>query len=381
MTPSIPGFLVVTPVTDTAGRDLFLQVPYIVHGDDPTWVPPLLVMDKDRLSKEKGPFFKFGEAQLFVATRDGKPVGRISAQINRRHLEVHKDGAGHFGFFDCLDDQEAADALVAAGADWLRARGSVKMVGPFNLSINEECGLQVEGFDTPPALFMTQARPWTGALLERAGFAKETDLLAFRVDPEKISPRAKKLTEFAKANTHLTLRSPDMKRKAEEAALLCDIFNDSWSENWGFIPLSADEIMAMLGEFVRFVRGQFCRFVLLDGVEVGFMVFMPNYNEPLLHFGGKLLPFNWAKLVYALVTDRFRSGRVIFMGIRKSVQGTAHAGAMVALLTNEIKIQAAGKYDWAEFSWVLEGNKPMARLCEMCAGPPVKRYRMYGKAI
>ncbi len=375
------GSLAITPVTDTRTRDLFLRVPYVVHGDDPTWVPPLLVMDKDRINPEKGPFFKFGEARLFVATRDGAPVGRVSAQINRHHLERHKDGAGHFGFFDCLDDQEAADALLAAAADWLRAKGMTKMVGPFNFSVNEEIGLQIEGFDTPPAVFMTQARPWTAGLLERAGFAKETDLLAYRVSPDAISPRAKKLTDFAHANPRLTLRSPDMKRKQEELALLVDIFNDSWSENWSFSPLSAHEVEAMLGEFTRFIKGQFCRFVMLDGEPVGVMVFMPNYNEPLLHFGGKLLPFNWAKLVYALITDRFRSGRVIILGIRKSVQGTALSGQMVALLTNEIRLQASGKYDWAEFGWVLEGNKPMVRLCEMCAGRPVKRYRMFGKAI
>ena len=308
--------------------DDFLRVPYVVHADDPTWVPPLLAMEKKRLSPATGAFFKHGEAQLFVALRDGAPVGRISAQINRLHLATHQDGAGHFGFFDCIDDQDVANALFAAAAEWLKARGSKRMVGPFNFSINEECGLQIEGFDTPPALFMTQARPWTAPLLDRAGFEKETDLLAFRASPQGISDRAKKLTDFARASGRVTLRS-----------------------------------------------------ACLDGVPVGVMVFLPNYNEPIQKFGGRLFPFNWARLVWAMVMDRFHSGRVVILGIRKSVQGTPLAGAMIALLTNEIRLQASSKYEWAEFGWVLEGNRPMVRMCEMAAGPAVKRYRMYGRAL
>ena len=336
------GSIRIEAVEGASHLDEFLRVPYVVHGDDPTWVPPLLAMEKKRLSPATGAFFKNGEAQLFVALRDGAPVGRISAQINRLHLATHNDGAGHFGFFDCIDDQNVANALFDAAAGWLRARGSTRMVGPFNFSINEECGLQIEGFDTPPAVFMTQARPWTAPLLDRAGF--------------------------------------DQRRK-EELALLCDIFNDSWSGNWGFVPINAEEVDNLLGDFTRFIRGQFCRFALLDGVPVGVMVFLPNYNEPLQGFGGRLLPFNWARLVWTMVADRFHSGRVVILGIRKSVQGTPLAGAMIALLTNEIRLQASGKYDWAEFGWVLEGNRPMVRMCEMAAGPPVKRYRMYGRAL
>ena len=361
--------------------DDFLRVPYVVHADDPTWVPPLLAMEKKRLSPATGAFFKHGEAQLFVALRDGAPVGRISAQINRLHLATHQDGAGHFGFFDCIDDQDVANALFAAAAEWLKARGSKRMVGPFNFSINEECGLQIEGFDTPPALFMTQARPWTAPLLDRAGFEKETDLLAFRASPQGISDRAKKLTDFARASGRVTLRSADLSRRAEELTLLCDIFNDSWSGNWGFTPINASEVENLLGDFTRFIRGQFCRFACLDGVPVGVMVFLPNYNEPIQIFGGRLFPFNWARLVWAMVMDRFHSGRVVILGIRKSVQGTPLAGAMIALLTNEIRLQASSKYEWAEFGWVLEGNRPMVRMCEMAAGPAVKRYRMYGRAL
>ena len=379
MTPG--GGLSIARVADKRGRDLFLRVPYVVHADDPTWVPPLLVMDKNRINPRKSAFFKFGEAEFFVATRDGAPVGRISAQINRNHLAAQKDNAGHFGFFDCLDDQEAANALIDAAAGWLRARGMTKMTGPFNLSINEEMGLQLDGFDTPPSVFMTQARPWTAGLLEKAGFAKETDVFAYRYNPKKLPARVRKLTEYALANKRLSLRSPDMSRRAAEIALLCDIFNDSWSGNWGFSPLQPFEVEALLGEFTRFIKGQFCRFLMFDGEEVGVMVFMPNYNETLLHFGGKLLPFNWAKLLRAMMTDRFKSGRVVLLGLRKRVQGTPLAGAMVSLLANAVAVQAANHYEWAEFGWVLEQNTPMNKLCEASAGPPAKRYLVFGKPI
>ncbi len=379
---SVAGSSVVVEAIEPGGNlDDFLAVPYLVFADDPTWVPPLLAMEKDRLSPKKGAFFKFGEARLFVARRDGRPVGRISAQIDHHHLETHNDGAGHFGFFDCLDDQEAADALFAAAAAWLRERGSVRMVGPFNLSINEESGLQIEGFDTAPVVFMPQSRPWMAALVEKAGLTKEMDLLAFRASPTTIGDRARRLTEYANKTGRVTVRPMDLSRRAEEMALLVDIFNDSWSQNWGFTPLSVDEVENLLGDFTRFIRGQFGRIVCLDGVPMGVMVFLPNYNEPIQKFGGKLLPFNWARLVWAMVTDRFKSGRVVILGIRKQVQGSPLAGAMTALLTNEIRLQASRKYDWVEFGWVLESNPRMIRICEIAAGPPVKRYRMYGKAL
>ena len=370
----------VESVTDRHGLKRFLKVPYLVHGDDPTWVPPILSMERRRLTPGNGPFFRIGEAQLFVAMRGGEPVGRISAQINRHHLATHNDGAGHFGFFDCIDDQAVAHLLVEAAAAWLRARGSSRMLGPFNFSVNEECGLQIDGFDTAPAVFMTQARPWTAALLENEGLVKEMDLLAYRVDPSNIGKRMRRLTEKAHLTTRITMRPPDMSRRDEELALLVDIFNDSWSGNWGFSPLSVKEVEDLLGGFTRFIRGHFARFIMLDGVPMGVMGFLPNYNEAVQKYGGKLFPLNWAHLLWSLMTDRFNSGRVVILGIRKEVQGTPIAGAMTALLIEEGRAETSRKYAWIEMGWVLESNKPMMRMCEM-TGPPVKRYRIYGRPL
>ncbi len=375
------GGVVVEKVVDGRGLDAFLRVPYLVHADDPTWVPPLLAMEKSRLTPKKGPFFRMGEAQLFVAMRNGLPIGRVTAHINRNHLATQKDGAGHFGFFDCVDDQGAAHALVEAAAAWLRERGVARMVGPFNFSINEECGLQIEGFDTPPAVFMTQSRPWMAALLENEGFSREMDLLAYRVDPNNIGPRMRRLTQRARLTSRIAVRSPDMSRRNEELSLLVDIFNDSWSRNWGFSPLSEAEVESLLGGFSRFIRGHFARFVMLDGEPVGFMGFLPNYNEAIQTFGGKLLPFNWARLLYRLVADRFSSGRVVILGIRKAVQDTPLAGAITAVLLDETRLEAGKKYKWVEMGWVLETNTPMIKICEWSAGPPAKRYRIYGRAL
>src|SRR5215470_8191011 len=162
----------ILPVHDARTVKDWLAVPFAVFSSDPAWVPPLNFIERRRISRSHAPFFTFGEAELFVTYRANRSIGRISAQINRRHLEFHGDRCGHFGFFDCIDDPEAAQALVDAAATWLCTRGSSSMVGPMNFSLNEECGCLVAGFDTPPAMLMTHTRPWTGPLLERAGLSK-----------------------------------------------------------------------------------------------------------------------------------------------------------------------------------------------------------------
>lgn len=375
--------VVVEAVDDKRGLKAFLQVPYIVHHDDPTWVAPLLAMERRRLSLDTGAFFHFGEAQLFVAMRNGEPVGRISAQINHRHLATHADGAGHFGFFDCLDDQQAAHALVEAAAAWLRQRGCLRMVGPFNFSINEECGLQLDGFDTAPCVFMTQARPWTAGLLERESFVKDMDMFAYRCDPGKLGIEEKylRVVDRIRSMKHISMRAPDMSRRDEELALLVEIFNDSWSGNWGFSPLTSQEVENLLGGFSRFIRGHFARFVMLHGVPVGVMGFLPNYNEAVQKYHGRLFPFNWARLLFALAMDRFRSGRVVILGIRKSLQTTPAGVAVITSLLDAVLSETSRKYDWIEMGWVLESNKPMMRLCELISGPPVKRYRIFGRPL
>src|SRR6185437_14977909 len=366
---------------NTRVRD-WLAVPHTVFAGDDAFVPQLDFMEKQRIDPGHAPFFKFGEAVFFVAYRGGKPVGRICAHINRRHLEQYRDATGHFGFFDCIDDAPAARALIDAAANWLREKGMRRMVGPYNFSLNDECGCLVDGFDTPPAILMPHARRWTGGLLEQAGLAKEMDLFVYRAKPQ-IPPRLEKLARRARSFGDIALRPFDMRRYGQEIELLVDIFNDAWSGNWGFVPFDRAEIDALAAELKPFFRNEYGRFMLINGEPAGVIVTLPDLNGIIKPFGGGLLPFNWAKLIWALKRENWHSARVPLMGLRRRWHATHQAGGLLALMVQSMVAQAKARYhlDWVEFSWVLEINKPMNALGKMLAGAPVKTYRIYGKAI
>jgi hypothetical protein len=377
-----PAPLTIAPVRDARGMKDWLAVPDVVFAGDPAWVPPLNIIERRRLSRSHAPFFTFGDAALFLAYRGVRAVGRISAQINHRHLKLHADRCGHFGFFDCMDDQEAATALVDAATAWLRAQGMSSMAGPMNFSLNEECGCLVSGFETPPALLMTHARPWTGALLEGAGLSKQIDLYAFRVAPARLSRAIRGIADRARQRAGVSVRPFDMKQYRQEVHTLVDIFNDAWQHNWGFVPFSPAEIDALLAEMRPLIRGECGRFVLVNGEPVGVMVWLPNINEAIAPFAGRLLPFNWLKLLWLLKRQRIRTARAPLCGIRRACQSTPIGGQALALLISDsIRQWDADGLDWIEFSWVLASNRPMVRLLELAAGPPVKTYRIYSKAV
>lgn len=372
----------VVAVENSKAVEDWLAVPGVVFADDPAWVQPLDFMERRRISRRHAPFFTFGEAKLFVAYRGQRPVGRISAQVNRRYLEYHGDKCGHFGFFDCCDDSIAAQALVDAAASWLRSQGMSRMAGPFSFSINEECGCLVAGFDTPPAILMPHARSWTGGLLEQAGLAKEVDLFAYRAAPQELSERVHQIGQDAPRNPGLSIRQIDMKRYSQEVRTLVDIFNDAWRDNWGFVPFSEAEIDALLAEMRPLFRGHYGRFVLLNDVPVGVMVALPNINEAIAPYDGRLLPFNWLKLWWLLKREAIPTTRVPLMGIRKAYQSTPMASMLLALLISEfIPQMLQHNLKWVEFSWIVETNNRMVKLAEMAAGPPAKTYRIYSKSL
>jgi len=256
------------------------------------------------------------------------------------------------------------------------------MVGPLNFSVNEECGCLVSGFETPPAVLMTHSRLWTGRLLESAGFANEIDLFAYRLLPSQMPRRAHQIAELASRTRGVTTRSFDMVRYADEVRLLVDIFNDAWSENWGFVPFSPAEIDALIAEMRPFFRGNYGCFVLFHGEPVGLMVGLPNINEVIAEFGGPLLPFNRIRLLWWLRMERARSVRIPLLGLRKTYQSTPMGGMVLALLAAEL-LQLWRQYHhrWVEFSWVLENNTRMVELAELVAGAPAKVYRIYTKGI
>jgi hypothetical protein len=378
----VASALEVVPLAGSRGMRDWLRVPHLVYADDPVWVAPLDTLERFRISRKHAAIFSFGDAQLFLAYRGGQPVGRVSAHFDRRYLELHADSTGSFGFFECLDDPQAASALIAAASDWLRNRGLSRMVGPLNFTTNEECGCLISGFDTPPAVLMPHGRPWAGSLLEKAGLSKEVDLFAYRSAPAELAARVARIAAYADPGSIMSIRFLDPRRFAQDIDLLVDIFNDAWSANWGFVPLSRNEIEELVSRTRWLVRDDLVRFGMVEGKAVAVAVTLPNFNEVIAPFRGRLLPFNWAKLIWKFWTGDIHSGRVSLLGLRRAYQSTPLGGAFLALVVRDMFAHSQHYTpDWLEFSWVLETNKRMVALAKRFAGPPRKVYRIFSRAI
>lgn len=361
----------------SALRD-WLGVPGRIYGGDANYVEQLHFSERERISRKHNPLFSYGDAEFFLAYAGDRPVGRISAQINNMHLAQHSDKTGQFGFFDCVQDPAVARRLVEAAASWLRARGMQHMCGPFNLTINQDSGLLVSGFSTPPAILTGHAAPWTGALLEQCGLSKAIDLFAYRIKPDRPTPEIERLAKLAKGSGRIRIRNVDMRRFSQEAQLIFDIFNDAWSDNWGFVPAGSEDVRAIVRDMRPIMRGKFGLVAEIDGEPAAMLIVLPDLNRVIAPFGGKLLPLNWLKLAYEIYADRWKTARIPLLGIRKVHRTSPLAAGVLSLLVSEtLKLGRVYDLDWVEFSWILETNRSMVNLATIAAGPPAKVYRVY----
>lgn len=379
------GFMVhsvsVRPVRGKADLRAFLDVPFSLYRDDPNWVAPLYFERQEHLDPRKNPYFRHAEAELFLAERDGRPVGRISAQLCALRSARYQDGVGQFGFLEAEDDAGVVAALAAAAGGWLRQRGATRMQGPFSFSINDESGLLIHGFDTPPSMMMGHARPYYAPQLEALGFRKAKDLIAYDFADTGALPRGvASAAAKARADGDIVIRPLDKKRLAEELRAIVAIANDAWSDNWGFVPWT-DEEMAALGKNLRIlVTGDYVAIAEYRGEPAAMAVSLPNINDWLVDLNGRLLPFGWAKLAARLFGGPPRSVRIPLMGLRRKYHGTA-LGAVLGMSTiaRVRDYHTARGTTRAELSWILEDNKPMRNIIEAFGGRPYKTYRIYEK--
>jgi hypothetical protein len=376
------GDIDIKPLRGRRALGDWLDVPSIAYAGDPNFIAPLRLVERERISPRHNPFFSYGDAEMFVAYRNGAPAGRISAQINRKHLAHSADDTGHFGFFDCIQDDAVASKLIETASAWLSARGLTRMRGPFNLTVNQDIGLLVDGFESAPAILTSHAAPWSGGLLEASGLAKAMDLFAFRMNPNSLPREIERLAKFAKDSNRVRVRQVRMDTFADEARLVFDIFNDAWSHNWGFEPVTEPDIKAMIRDIRPIMRSKFGWIAEIDGEPAAMMMVLPDINRVVSGFGGHLLPFNWAKLAYEIYADRWETARVPLLGIRRRYRDSILAPAVLSLLvSNIVELGQGYDIDWIEFSWILETNGPMVHLATLAAGPPARTYRVYEKAL
>ncbi|MEM7137916.1 MAG: hypothetical protein AAF500_15125 [Myxococcota bacterium] len=362
--------------------DDFVQVAYEVYRDDPSWIAPLQMEIRDRLSPKKNPFFDHAECALFTARKDGKLVGRISAQVDHEHLRRYDDDTGFFGFFDTIDDHDVANALVGEAEEWLAKRAMAVVRGPFSLSINEESGLLVDGFGTPPVLMCAHHRPYQGTLAEGAGFVKAKDLWGWKYNVEPPPPRAKKAWNSIDEMPEVTFRSIRPRELKREIGQLLDIFNDAWQDNWGFVPSTDGEAKKMAQDLALIIDPRISFFVEVDGEPVAMCVCLPNVNEATRDFNGKLNPINVIKLLWRLKVTGVKSARLMLLGIRKNFRGSRRFAPLSTALYAEVARRGikAG-YDWAELGWTLEDNRLINTGIRGMRAEVYKTYRVYEKTV
>jgi len=371
----------VIPVASKAELDRFIRLPMRLNANDPNYIAPLLMERGEALSAKTNPFFAHADVQFFLAVKDGRDVGRISAQID--HLSPQTvEGIGHFGLVAAEDDPSVFAALFAAAEGWLKSRGRTTALGPLNLSINEEVGLLVEGTDTPPMVMMGHDPAYVGRRIEEQGYGREKDVYAYICSvaddlPAPILRRVRKpLAEG------VILRNLDMKRFAQEVGTLTEILNDAWSGNWGFTPTTEAETKQLATALKPVIDPRLTFFAEIDGEAAGFMVLLPNINEAIRDLSGRLLPFGWAKLLWRLKVKGLKTGRVPLMGVKRKFAGQLR-GQLLPFQLIDACAQAARRlgYERYELSWVLEDNLPMRRICDAGGAKVYKTYRLYRKAL
>jgi len=380
-TSSPPAPLRITAVDGSAALDRFIRVPSRIFESDPTWIQPLFIERRLHLSARSNPYFQHARWQAWIAWRGHEPVGRISTQIDALHLERYADATGFFGMLDAEDREETFAALLGTAEQWLRDQGMRRARGPFSLSINDEMGVLVEGFDTPPVFMMGHARPYYGARIEQLGYRKAVDTLAYMITSDfEASPVMQRLVA---ASAHrVRVRPLDRKRFDDEISVLRDIFNDAWSDNWGFLPFTAAEFHE-LGRNLRFlVDPELIQIAEVDGEAAAFMVVIPNINEAIRDLCGRLFPIGWAKLLWRLKVRYPSTARVPLMGVRRRFQRTriGPALAFMVIAACRTRTQQLGVKE-VELSWILEDNAGMRSIIESIGGRAYKRYRVYERDL
>jgi GNAT superfamily N-acetyltransferase len=368
----------VIPVTTSRDMREFIRLPWKIYHGDPHWVPPLVMDLKKLFDKKKYPFFQHSEADFFLARRNGETVGRIAAILNNNHNAFHHERCAFFGFFETVNDQAVATALLEKAADWAREKGMTALRGPANYSTNDTCGLLIDGFDSSPVILMTYNPRYYVDLIENAGFSKAMDLYAWWMIKEQgLNPKIIRVGEKVLQEENITLRTLNMKNFEREVEVIKKIYNEAWSANWGFVPMTDAEFDFLARDLKPAVDPRLVLLVEKDGEPVGFSLSLPDYNVALKKLNGRLLPFGLFKLLY--YKRRIKHIRVLTLGVVRKLQTNSGIGA--ALYMETFRRGTAIGFNAGDFSWTLESNTLINRGMKLLGAKLYKRYRFYEREL
>ena len=382
------AILTIRKVTTKRDRKAFVDVPFRLYADDPNWVPPLKGEALGLITPAKNGWFSHAEAQLFLAYEGDRIVGRISAHIDTLALTMPPaqgfgPGVGQWGLMEA-EREDVFRALLAAAEEWLRSRGMTRALGPISMSIWEEPGLLVEGYDHPPTIMMGHAKREYRGWIEAAAYVEVKKLLTYDLDiTQDFPPIVKRIIQSGERNPRIVVREVDKRRFEEEAAIILAILNDAWADNWGFVPLTPPEIRDVGVKLKPIVFNDLIRIAELDGRPVAFMITLPDLNEAIAPLKGDLLPFGWAKLLLWLRRPKVRTMRVPLMGVLKELQSSRLASQLAFMMIEYIKRASVERYGAtrSEIGWILEDNQGMRSIAETIDSRVNKVYLIYERTL
>jgi GNAT superfamily N-acetyltransferase len=377
------GSVSIRPVRSRRELKRFVKVPFRLHRDRPQWVPPLIFERMEFLNRRKNPYFQHAEVECFLAERDGEPVGRISAQIDRRWDEFQGGSDAMFGFFEADEDPEVARALLDAASGWARERGRARILGPMDFTTNDEVGILIEGYERKPMVLQPWHPPYYRELIEAEGFAKAMDLLMWELrmgelkEGERFDPSIHAAAEKALHEEGIAIRNMRKRDMANEVRRFMDVYNEAWGDNWGFVPITDAEVEFQAKNLKPVLDEEWTFMAEKDGEVVGAALTLPDVNQVLEKLGGRLLPLGWLRFLRG--RSKIDQLRVFALGVKHDYR---HTGIAAGLYLKHIEMAARPEtISWGEMGWILETNEPMNRAMEGMGGKVVKRYRLYEKAL
>lgn len=377
------GSVTIRPVGNRRELKRFVKVPFHLHRQHPQWVAPLIFERMEFLNPGKNPWFEHGEAQLFVAEREGEPVGRISAQVDSRWDEYQGGNDAMFGFFETTEDPEVARALFAAAGEWAAAKGRERFLGPMDFTTNDELGILIEGFERRPMILEPWHPPFYQRLIEAEGFAKTMDLLMWELqfgelkEGEEFDPSIHAAAKKALGDEGITIRNMRKRDMAAEVKRFMEVYNEAWGSNWGFVPITDAEVAYQAKHLKQVLDENWTYIAEKDGEAVGAALTLPDINQVMAKLNGRLLPFGWLKFLRG--KSKIDQLRVFALGVKHDYR---HTGVAAGLYLRHLEEAAKpGGIAGGEMGWILETNKPMNRAMEGMGGKVVKRYRLYERGL